>query len=83
MFVRFEQWNNRRHDFDTVTEPLEQWLADHMNHGGIEDKIKRVCSITAMIAAEFLKAHPEKFQDVLYHLEDDDGVRHSLVESET
>mgnify|MGYP000140155261 CR=1 FL=1 len=82
MFVQYEKWSRRKSDFDVVTEPLAEWLTDHMNSGRLEDKIRRVCAITTIMAAEFLKAHPEKFEDVLYHLEGEEGVRHKLVENQ-
>ncbi len=83
MFIQFEQYSRKKQDLETHTEPLEQWLRTQIGGGGgIEKEIQRICAVLAIMATEFLKSYPEKFDDILFQLNVEDGVRHRLVEHE-
>jgi hypothetical protein len=49
--------------------PLYWWLEKNLREGCLEDRLKKVSSLIALIGADWLTRHPEMLREAAYSIE--------------
>jgi hypothetical protein len=70
------------HEDDSKEQiPLYWWLEKNLQEGCLEDRLKKVSSLIALIGADWLLDHPDKVREAAYAIECS-GRDHKVVTEE-
>lgn len=67
--ITYTTYNEFKQLDETNTEDAEFWLTSGLKQGGIEDQIKKLRELMAIIGGEFIKQYPDQLSKLAYAID--------------